>query len=136
MKVQVPLSLHDNAGNQGQARTLSLARERFFWVGMEKDITNHVRQCERCVVGKTPEPHACAPLENIQTSEPMELVCIDFWTAELSDNKKVDVLVVTEHFSKLAHAFPCRNQSAQYMRRLVWLPFMSCLGEFHAFLLT
>lgn len=78
LKVQVLLSLHDNAGHQGQARTLSLARERFFWVGMEKDITNHVRQCERCVVGKTPEPDACAPLENIQTSEPMELVCIDF----------------------------------------------------------
>ncbi|CAI5660541.1 unnamed protein product [Oreochromis niloticus] len=82
LKVQVLLSLRDNAGHQGQARTLSLARERFFWVGMEKDITNHVRQCERCVVGKTPEPHACAPLESIQTSEPMELVCIDFWTAD------------------------------------------------------
>lgn len=128
LKVQVLLSLHDNAGHQGQARTLSLARERFFWVGMERDITNHVRQCERCVVGKTPEPHACAPLENIQTSEPMELVCIDFWTAELSDNKKVDVLVITDHFSKMAHAFPCRNQSAKHVARRLWDDFFCVYG--------
>lgn len=26
---------HDEAGHQGQNRTLNLARQRFFWVGME-----------------------------------------------------------------------------------------------------
>lgn len=107
LKHQVLLGVHNNAGHQGRARTLSLARERFFWIGMESDIANHVHCCERCVVGKTPEPAARAPLENIQTSDPMELVCIDFWSAELSDKKTVDVLVITDHFSKIAHAFPC-----------------------------
>lgn len=75
---------------------------------MENDIANHVQRCERCVVAKTPEPAAHAPLENIQTSSPMELVC-DFWSAELNDKTAVDVLVVTDHFSKMAHAFPCLN---------------------------
>lgn len=95
---------------------------------MESDVANHVHRCERCVVGKTPEPAARAPLENIQTSTPMELVCIDFWSAELSDKKTVDVLVVTDHFSKMAHAFPCRNQSAKQVARRLWDDFFCIYG--------
>lgn len=128
LKHQVLLGVHDNAGHQGRARTLSLARERFFWTGMENDIANHVHRCERCVIGKTPEPAARAPLENIQTSAPMELVCIDFWSAELGDKKTIDVLVVTDHFSKMAHAFPCRNQSAKQVARRLWDDFFCIYG--------
>lgn len=128
LKAQVLSGLHDSAGHQGQARTLSLARQRFFWTGMEHDIISHVRNCFRCVVGKTPEPNDRAPLESICTSEPMELVCIDFWTAEQSDKKCVDVLVVTDHFSKLSHAFPCKNQSAKQVARRLWNDFFCIYG--------
>ncbi|XP_027874875.1 uncharacterized protein LOC114145478 [Xiphophorus couchianus] len=62
------------------------------------------------------------------TSEPMELVCIDFWTAELSDRRCVDVLVVTDHFSKMAHAFPCKNQSAKQVARRLWDDFFCIYG--------
>lgn len=109
LKAQVLHGLHDSAGHQGKARTLSLARQRFFWIGMESDIINHVRNCFRCVVGKTPEPKDCAPFESIQTSEPMELVCIDFWTAEQSDKKCVDVLVVTDHFCQIGTCIPLQK---------------------------
>lgn len=128
LKAQVLHGLHDSAGHQGQARTLSLARQRFFWMGMERDIISHVKNCFRCVVGKTPEPNARAPLESICTSEPMELVCIDFWTAEQTDKKSVDVLVVTDHFSKLSHAFPCKNQSAKQVARRLWNDYFCIYG--------
>uniref|UniRef100_A0AAR2KZM2 Integrase catalytic domain-containing protein n=1 Tax=Pygocentrus nattereri TaxID=42514 RepID=A0AAR2KZM2_PYGNA len=58
----------------------------------------------------------------------MELVCIDFWTAELSDKKTIDVLVVTDHFSKMSHAFPCRNQSAKQVARRLWNDFFCVYG--------
>ncbi|RXN38043.1 Retrovirus-related Pol polyprotein from transposon 412 [Labeo rohita] len=119
LKQQVLHGLHDAAGHQGRSRTLLLARQRFFWTGMERDIANYVRNCMRCIVGKTPEPKDCAPLENIHTSEPMELICIDFWTAEQGD-KSVDVLVATDHFTKLAYAFPCKNQSAKQVAHHLW----------------
>lgn len=120
LKSSVLSGIHDNAGHQGQPRTLSLARQRFFWYDMEKDVRDYVRQCPRCVLSKTPEPSARAPLENIKTSAPMELVCIDFWSAEDSNNKSVDVLVVTDHFTKLAHAFPCRDQSAKSVAKKLY----------------
>ena len=128
LKAQVLNGIHDSAGHQGKSRTLSLARQRFFWVGMKRDVDDHVKNCHRCVVGKTPEPGACAPLESIRTSEPMELVCIDFWSAEVNDGKSMDVFVVTDHFSKMAHAFPCKNQSAKQVARKLWDDFFLVYG--------
>lgn len=128
LKNDVLRGIHDSAGHQGNARTLSLATGRFFWPGMSKDVQMYVKNCQRCVVGKTPEPEARAPLESIHTSEPMELVCIDFWCAEQNSGKVVDVLVVTDHFSKMAHAFPCRNQSAKQVARRLWNDFFCIYG--------
>lgn len=112
--------IHDLAGHQGQDRTLSLARQRFYWPDMERDVRTHVRCCRRCVVAKSPEPAARAPLESIKSSAPMELVCMDFWSAEDSKQQSVDVLVVTDHFTKLAHAFPCANQTAKQVAKKLW----------------
>lgn len=62
------------------------------------------------------------PLNASALTEPMELVCIDFWTAEQT------VLVVTDHFSKLSHAFPCKNQSAKQIARCLWGDFFCIYG--------
>ncbi|KAL2087418.1 hypothetical protein ACEWY4_016246 [Coilia grayii] len=112
--------IHDLAGHQGQDRTLSLARQRFYWPDMEKSVRSYVGCCPRCVVGKSPEPAARAPLVSIKSSAPMELVCVDFWSAEDSKQRSVDVLVVTDHFTKLAHAFPCANQTAKQVAKKLW----------------
>lgn len=55
-------------------------------------------------------------------------MCIDFWTAEQTDKKCVDVLVVTDHFSKLSHAFPCKKQSARQVARRLWNDFFCMYG--------
>ncbi|CAM4586209.1 unnamed protein product [Leuciscus chuanchicus] len=128
LKAQVLHGIHDAAGHQGRSRTLSLARQRFFWIEMRKDIDDYVKNCCRCVVCKTSEPNACAPLESIRTSKPLELVCIDFWFAELREGKSVDVLIVTDHFTKMAHAFPCQNQSAKQVAKRLWNDFFLVYG--------
>lgn len=83
-------------------------------------MREHVKCCKRCVVSKTPEPEGRAPLESIKTSSPLELVCIDFWSAENYSGRSVDVLVITDHFTKMAHAFPSKDQSAKQVARLLW----------------
>ena len=120
LKAKALTGVHDLAGHQGQARTVTLARQRFFWPQMEKDIKDYVKCCQRCILAKTPEPSARAPLESIRTSAPMELVCIDFWSAEDSKQRSVDVLVITDHFTKMAHAFPCVNQTAKQVAKKLW----------------
>lgn len=86
---------------------------------MENDTKLHVSQCKRCVLSKTPEPEARAPLVSIATTAPLELVCIDFWMAEDVNNKSVDVLVITNHFTKLACAYICPNQTAKSVARVL-----------------
>ena len=87
-----------------------------------------MRCCRCCVFSKSPEPEGRAPLESIVTSRPLELVCIDFWSAEDSSNKSLDVLVVTDHFTKLAQAYLCPNQSAKAVANQLWNNFFCVYG--------
>ncbi len=103
--------MHDNAGHQEQHRTLWLARKWFFWESMEEDIKKYVNECERCILSKIPEPEASAPLE---------MVCLDCWSAEDSKNKSVYVLVITHHFKKFPCVYVCPNQTAEAVARVLW----------------
>lgn len=128
LKEKVLEGVHNEAGHQGQRRTLYLCRQRFYWHGMERDVRDFVRCCRRCVFSKSPEPAARAPLESVTTSRPLELVCIDFWSAEDSSNKSLDVLVVTDHFTKLSQAYLCPNQSAKAVAQQLWNNFFCVYG--------
>ena len=120
LRSKVLQGVHDLAGHQAQSRSLSLARQRFFWLNLDRDVRDHVRHCQRCIVSKTVEPEGRAPLENITSTRPLELVCIDFWSAEDSRNKSINVLVITDHFTRMAQAFPCKDQSAKQVARVLW----------------
>lgn len=78
---------HDDAGHQGQQHTLWLTRQRFYWDTMSDEVKLYVTQCKRCVLSRAPEPEARAPLVSIVTMAPLELVCVDFWSAEVVNNK-------------------------------------------------
>ncbi|KAK3085220.1 hypothetical protein FSP39_000156 [Pinctada imbricata] len=104
--------LHDRFGHQGRDRTTSLVKDRFFWPGMCKDIDNWISNCGRCVRRKSPTTTR-APLVNISTSEPLELVCMDYLCLERSKGGFDSVLVITDHFTKYSIAIPTRNQTAR-----------------------
>ncbi|KAJ8015865.1 hypothetical protein DPEC_G00000940 [Dallia pectoralis] len=128
LKPEVLQGIHDKAGHQAQSRSLSLARQRFFWPSLDGDVRDYVRHCQRCIVSKTVEPEGRAPLENIITTRPLELICIDFWSAEDSRNKSVDVLVITDHFTRMAQAFSCKDQTAKQMARVLWDRYFCVFG--------
>ncbi|XP_048240817.1 uncharacterized protein LOC124120015 [Haliotis rufescens] len=104
-------SLHDNVGHPGRDRTLSLIKDRFYWPGMTKDVETHVQQCVPCLRHKTPTGRA--PLVSIETSQPLELVCMDFLTLEPSKGGQQHVLVVTDHFTRYAQAYATKNMTAK-----------------------
>lgn len=128
LKTDVLRGGHDGAGHQAQSRSLSLARQRFFWPNLDRDVRDYVRHCQRCIVSKTIEPEGRAPLESIMSTRPLELVCIDFWSAEDSRNKSVDVLVITDHFTRRAQAFPCKDQTAKQVARVLWDRYFCVFG--------
>lgn len=86
-------------------RTLQ-GRERFYWPNMFQDIKSWREQCERCCLRKTPTSGHQAPLVSIHCTAPIELVCVDFLCLEKSKGRMENVLVVTDHFSRYAQAYP------------------------------
>ena len=105
-------SLHDDAGHQGRDKTLSLVRDRYYWPGMARDVDHKLKTCERCIKRKAPTD-VRAPLVNIETSQPLELVCIDFLTLEPSKGGFQHLLVITDHFTRYAQAIPTKDQTAK-----------------------
>ena len=105
--------LHCDMGHLGRDRTLQLARERFYWPGMVTEIQTRIQQCLTCLRSKHPHLPQRAPLENIITSEPLEIVSIDYLGLETSKGGYSYLLVMTDIFTKFAVAVPTRNQSAR-----------------------
>ena len=93
--------IHRDAGHQGQARTLALAQERFWWLTLVKDCKAMIRGCQHCCAFEGAIPKA--PLCPIRVYAPLELMHMDFMSIEMDMelNKPPgvkNVLVITNHF--------------------------------------
>ncbi len=77
-KQRVLQELHTKMGHQGVERTMSLVGGRFFWPKMQGEIEYFVTKCCTCLKQKKPSKETRAPLMNIVTTHPFELVSIDF----------------------------------------------------------
>jgi len=118
---------HDEVGHLGRDRTLQLLRQRFFWPGMTQSATAYVDKCMRCIRRKTPTNQR-APMVNITTSQPMEMICLDFLTIEPCKGGFENILVITDHFSRYAQAFPTRNQTAVTTAKVLYENFVVHYG--------
>jgi transposase InsO family protein len=119
-------ALHNEMGHQGRDRTTNLIRERFYWPGMTTDIEKWLNQCENCIKRKK-EP-SIAPLVNIETTQPLELVCIDYLTLEKCKGGFENILVITDHFTRYAQAIPTRNQTAKTTAEILFNNFINHYG--------
>lgn len=111
-------AMHDDLGHLGQERTIDLLRSRFFWPKMSVDVEEHIRNCGECVAHKTPARRA-APLHQIVSHGPMDLVCMDFLSMEPDSKGISNILVVTDHFTRYAQAFPTKSQKAQVVAKVL-----------------
>ena len=120
------LGCHDDVGHQGILRTLSLLRERFYWPGMQEEAAQHILKCSRCLRRKTPPQ--VAPLQPILVTQPLELVHMDYLSLEPSKGNIENVLVITDHFTRYALAYPSKTQTAQATARILWDNFICHYG--------
>ena len=100
-------------GHLGAERVCALARDRFYWPQMSKDITHFVRNVCTCLKDKPPTLKRTAVLQPIKSSYPFELVSMDFVHLEKSKGGYEYILVVVDHLTRFARAYPTRNKSAR-----------------------
>ncbi len=78
---------------------------------MTLDIEQYIKTCGSFITRKT-LPQKSAPLSHITSNGPLDLVCIDFLSLEPDTKGIANVLVITDHFTCYAQAFPTKDQRA------------------------
>lgn len=91
------------------------------------DVTEKIRTCERCVRRKA-RAERSAPLVNIKTSRPLELVCMDYLSLEPDGKGTKNILVITDHFTKYAVAVPTADQKSRTVAKALWNNFFIHYG--------
>ena len=113
---------HDNMGHLGIERTTSLFRDWFYWPTMIEDIEHHIKSCLRCLCLRPILKKA--ELNPIIATRPLELVHIDYLTIEPPANSKSDkdinMLIITDHFTRYAQAHITSSQKAQVVAKTLW----------------
>ena len=122
---------HHNAGHQGHDHTLSLMKERFWWLGMSQALLRAVANCGRCIQyeakGQLP------PMQPIICTEPMELVHINYVRMEVTiatDKKPMvwNVLVVVDQFTHYVQSFVTKNHTARTTAQVLYNNYFSVFG--------
>ena len=93
---------------------------------MSQDVQKAVQECERCILRKATGD--TAPLVSIHTSQPLELVCMDFLTIEPCKGGIENVLVITDHFTRYAQAYTTPNQTAKTTAKILFENFILHYG--------
>ena len=106
------VELHVNLAHLGVDRVEELARQRFYWPYMKKDITYIRKKCA-CVASKKPNVLHKAPLVPILASCPFEMVCIDFLKLDRCKGGFEYVLAVTDHFTRFSQAYATKTKSSK-----------------------
>ena len=105
---------------------MDLLRNRFYWLGMHVDVVSYINSCPRCLHRKS-QPDK-APLLNIEASQPLKLIHLDYLKIEPSKGYIENVLVITDHFPRYAQAFPSKTQAALATAKLLWNNFILHYG--------
>lgn len=80
---------------------------------MQKEIENYVARTCTCLKQKTPYKEIRAPLTSIVTTQPFELVLIDFLHFDKCRGGYEYILVIVHHFTRFAQAYATTSKSAK-----------------------
>ena len=125
---RVVLACHDEMGHLGMDRTLLLLQDRVYWPGMSRDVREHIRACGRCKWCK--EKPQREEIDQTEAQYPLELVHVDFLTigGKKDPRKDINVLVVTDHFTRFAQAYVTTSQTAVTVAKVLFTQYFTHYG--------
>ena len=121
---------HENMEHLGIERTTALLKDHFYWPSITEDVEKHIKSCPQCLRFKT-QPEK-AELNPVIATRPLELVHVDYLTIEAPANSKsgkdVNVLIITDHFTRYAQVHITSSQKAPIVAKTLWDQFFVHYG--------
>ena len=111
-QTEVLFRSHDQMGHQGIDKVQQRTLHRFDWSGLRKACERWVYACLACLQVKDPRKMKF-PLKSVESSEFSELVQTDHQNICMTDSGYNQIMVIIDHFTKLAEAVPCQTASAE-----------------------
>ena len=103
---------HDQMGHQGTDNVQQRMPHRFDWPGLRKACGRWVNACLSWLQVEDPRKMKF-PLKSVESSEFNEVVQIDHQKICMTDSGYNQILVIIDHFTKLAEAVPCQTASLE-----------------------
>ena len=91
-------SVHNDMGHQGLERMLELLRERVYWPTMANNASQWVSHCTCCQVAQGTYTDPKPKIGQLESNNPLDLLCLDFTKIDPSKTGKENVLVMTNAF--------------------------------------
>jgi len=118
------------AGHFGKERTMQLIAQNFYWPKMEMDLQKYCSECNNCQMIKSPQ-HAkhglLHPLE--MACKPCTHISTDFITDLPESEGATMILVVVDHFTKMAHFIPIKKKHSPMVAR----EYLENVWKYHGF---
>ena len=111
-RTEVLFRSHDQMGHQEIDKIQQRILHRFDWPGLRKACGRWVNACLSCLQVKDPRKMKF-PLKSVESSVLNEVVQIDRQKIRMTDSVNNQILVIIDHFTKLAEAVPCQTASAE-----------------------
>ncbi|KMQ84031.1 reverse ribonuclease integrase, partial [Lasius niger] len=113
---------HDapTAGHLGIAKTIARIAERYYWPGMLREITAHVRSCQKCQAHKAHQAAPAGTLHATNVQRPWEQVMVDLvGPLPRSRQGHTWLFVMQDRFTKWIELTPLRHATAKNTTRAV-----------------
>ena len=113
----------------GGERVYQLAKDRFYWPGMEKDIKDYIKNKCTCLNQRKPHVLPQAPLGTVKSSGPMDIVVTDFLKVDKCSGGYEYMLVITDHFTRCNQIYATKNKSARTAASKLYNDFILHFGS-------
>ena len=123
--------IHDNIGHQCARYSYNVAKERYFWPGMLKQIGSYVDNCVRCQKNQPTLKAPSIPLQPLPViTKVWFCVGMDLTGPLIHSEGYTYILTIIDHFTKWTETRPLRSKDAEEVAR-GYSPFT--VGKGHQF---